>query len=391
MALVTRRTTCRVCDGPLSLLLDLGDLPLANGFRREVDPPTPVAPCRVMVCNGCRHVQLGDTVNPDLVFRSYPFRAGASSGWKAHVHDFAAAQGTPGFAVDIGSNDGTMLAALASQGWNVLGVDPSLENNAEHGYATLTGYWNPETASRVLRHGRPNLITAFNVLGHVDDPSDFLRTANNTLAPNGRIVVETPWVVPIIQKGTYDTFYHEHLSTWGIRPLCRAAFQAGLVLTGLDVVPVHGGSLRATFQRDGVAPASMRTAWAEEERALRPMLLEAFPFKVQDAQRRLGEWMEDRAREKDLVVGYGATARGNVLLNTIPALGGLASIVDDTPEKHGLLTPGVPLAVERPGKWLRGVDSMLALSYPWASKMLEQARAYGFKGPMYVPFHGELA
>lgn len=378
----------------MDLLLDLGDLPLANGFRREVDLEAPVAPCRVMVCVGCRHVQLGDTVHPDALFRTYPFRSGASGGWRAHVDAFAAQQGRGGgrLAVDIGSNDGTMLRALSAREYRVLGVDPSEENNLEHGMPFLTGYWTAITAKQVVeRYGRASLMTAWNVLGHVDRTVEFLDAAALALAPDGRLVVETPWIVPLVERGAYDTFYHEHIHTWGLGPLVRVAKEVGLLATSCGVVPVHGGSLRVTFQRQGVQHISVQATIAREQMALRPLLLEAFGWKVKDAQRQIGEWCADHRRADNLVVGYGASARGMVLLNTIPDLAqALQSIVDDTPEKQGLVTPGFPVPIERPSQWLRGADAMVAMSYPWAGRMLEQARAWGFRGPMYVPFHGEL-
>jgi hypothetical protein len=347
-----------------------------------------------MVCNDCRHVQLGDTVPPDALFVSYPFRSGASGGWRAHVDAFTAQQPRGGgrLALDLGSNDGTTLKALTGHGYHALGVDPSEFNNSIHGYPALTGYWTAETAQYVCRrYGRAELITAWNVLGHVDQTVPFLEAAALALAPAGRLVVETPWVVPIIERGAYDTFYHEHVHTWGLGPLIRAAHEAGLVVTSCGVVPVHGGSLRVTFQSGGIEPTVVRATIAREQAALRPMLLDAFHWKVKNAQRALGEWCDGHRRADNLVVGYGASARGMVLLNTVPALASaLQTIVDDTPEKQGLVTPGVTIPIERPSAWLKGADAMVAMSYPWASRLLEQARAWGFTGPMYVPFHGEL-
>jgi SAM-dependent methyltransferase len=343
-----------------------------------------------MICGECRHVQLGDTVHPDNLFRAYPFRSGASGGWRAHVDAFAQQQpnGEGRLAIDLGCNDGTLTGALSHRGYRVLGVDPS---PAEQDWPVVTGYWNAELAGTVQeKYGRADLVTAWNVLGHVDDPVTFLAAVRRILADGGRLVVETPWVVPIIQRGTYDTFYHEHLNTWGLHALQLAGEQAGLVITELALLPVHGGSLRVTFKTQGSGPGHLMATLAHEERALRPMLLESFPFKVRDAQYRLNEWCAGHRQADDLMVGYGASARGMVLLNTCVELSSLQSIVDDTPEKQGLITPGVTIPIERPSKWLRGVDAMVALSYPWAGRMLEQARAWGFKGPMYVPFHGEL-
>src|SRR6266852_4629967 len=210
-----RRTTfCRCCGSEaFHSVLDLGQQPLANSYLRE-PARLPVFPLKLLVCQRCFHNQLSVVVNPDFMFRNYLYVSGTSRTLRAHFAELAleAAQlfhPRPQRALDLACNDGTLLEAFREAGCEVQGVDPA-RNLAcltrSKAIEVIEGYW-PEVRDQI---GGPfDVITATNVLAHVDNPRGFLQAALDSLGPHGVLILEFPYCREMILRGEWDTIYHE--------------------------------------------------------------------------------------------------------------------------------------------------------------------------------------
>lgn len=375
---------CRLC-GSASLwpFFELGDQPLAN----DLVPPDQLertdyrAPLTVVRCDDCGHVQLLHTVSPARLFSEYRFQSGISGGWHQHCTDFAMArtkrQG-PGFVVDIGSNDGTLLTKFQTQGWRVVGIDPAanLANSAP--VPTICGYFDGALAQAVAAdHGPADLIIAQNVLGHVDDPIGFLRAAKDLLAPEGELVIEVPDLRRLLATLAFDTIYHEHISYWSIFTLQGAGARAGLALADCLFLPVHGGSLRVTLRRERT-PSSPWTFGTDDLGTREPFL--TFQSRVDE---HLQELRDLWAAATPPIWGYGASAKATVLLN---ALGCVPErIVDDTPGKQGHYVPGVRVPITGPAG-IETAQTLVLFSWNWAEELQRRARALGFAGEFLIPW-----
>lgn len=127
--MITERTTCRACGGPLDDLLDLGH-PVLSDFLRPEEPDPPRVPLDVVVCQSCDLVQLRHTVDPESLYRKYWYRSGVNEAMRAELADVASTVRTVlgtdrGTVLDIGANDGTLLSCFSGDSWNRIGVEPA--------------------------------------------------------------------------------------------------------------------------------------------------------------------------------------------------------------------------------------------------------------------------
>jgi 2-polyprenyl-3-methyl-5-hydroxy-6-metoxy-1,4-benzoquinol methylase len=376
---------CRLCGGDLDIVLDLGLMPLANRYRRasELMIEEPTYPLQFARCKACRHAQLTETVSPDSLFtdRPYLFHAGASLQWRKHCAHLATAmpEGKGRLAIDIGSNDGTLLHHLHARGYWVMGVEPSTELNALHPYASLPQYWNHDTADWIIERvgARPHLITATNVFAHVDDPVAFLLACKRVLVDDGHLVIESPSLESMLVSNTFDQVYHEHIHYWHPHAVVDAAWRAGMAVVKIDPVLVHGGSVRYTL-----VPHRKRSLWTNA-----PGLRDFHHFRdramtwMEDWREKLETWRDDY----QVVWGYGASAKGMILLNAVPVHEAVTRIIDDNPAKQGWYCPGQPVPITEPGGW-ETPDVVILFAWNWAKEMAPRLRSMGFRGEIVNPF-----
>ncbi|HEX8845208.1 MAG TPA: class I SAM-dependent methyltransferase [Pyrinomonadaceae bacterium] len=338
---------CLACGGSdLNPFLDLGSQPLANSYHTGSGGPS--YPLAVVRCRDCTHSQLTTEVPPDQMFRQYAYVSGTTETIRSYFDRFVA-QAVADARVrgishprvlDIACNDGTLLEVFREHGCRQLaGVDPA-ENlhaiTAAKGFDVVCDYWTEAIAQSL---GAFDIVVAMNVLGHTARPLEFLEAAALSLSPEGRLYVQTSqahW----LERGEFDCVYHEHISYFTPDSLRTLARRAGLRLEELEIVPVHGGSLRVTFTAPYAALGRRAEQTAEKIRAA----------------------ITHYRAEGFSVAGYGAAAKGNTLLNFAEI--DLAYIVDDNPLKWGLLTPGRHIPIYSPDV-LANEDRLVILLLAW--------------------------
>ena len=225
---------CRVCNNKsLVEFCQLGTQPLANSFikKEELSEKEKVFPLNLCLCQKCGLVQLSDVVPAKLMFRNYLYIPSASKTRMEHFNELANTLkdklnlNEKDLAVDIGSNDGSLLEVYVRLGIRILGIDPSvnLAKIAElKGITTVNDYFTQKTARNVVKkYGKAKAITATNVFAHVSDIHEFVRGIEILLADDGAFVIEFPYLVDLIENCEFDTVYHEHLSYFGIRALVK--------------------------------------------------------------------------------------------------------------------------------------------------------------------------
>lgn len=356
---------CTLCDTALRIVLDLGRQPLANALLSQPGN-APAFPLRLGHCPGCGHLQLADTVPPAELFTDYVYRTGASAPMVAHFELLA--QILPAwmptekrYVCEVGSNDGTFLAALRgsstkhTSGVKAIGVDPS--SVARDVPGTITKFFNVETAREILAaHGPAGGVVMSNVLAHAEDPVALLEGARDLLPYGGILVVEVPYVVSMYDAGDWSGIYHEHAHFFSATVLDRMLRASGFVVERCQQMPVHGGTLRVFARRavlggreivwrrgEGPLPAGMFhrcatwDALLDDERE-HPRDWSAFERRTWGEVGRL----RSLCAGKD-VVGYGAPAKATVILG----VAGIAPrfCTDTTADKQGKYLPvgGVPI------------------------------------------------
>ena len=341
-------------------------------------------------------MQLSLTVPPEIMFRNYLYVSGTSDTIPTHFAAYArevAERFVPdgGLVVEIGSNDGTLLRAFDRSRLRVLGVEPArniakLANAA--GIPTLDEFFNEATAERVAaEHGRAAAMIGNNVVAHIDDLHGLLRGVQALLAPNGVFVVEFPYLVDLLDRRAYDTIYHEHLSYFSVASVVRLAGEYGMRVVDVRRVSVHGGSIRVFISASGTPSAAVGELLALEA-SIR--LADGNPLAsfVADVRRQRVDLraLLTETRKRTRIGGYGAPAKGNTLLNYCGIDTSLVDfIVDRSPLKHGLLTPGTHIPVEPPERLIAsGVKETLLLAWNFADEILRQQADYRSSGGRFI-------
>ncbi len=349
-------------------------------------------------------VQLADVVPPELLFRRYLFFT-SSSLWMADhfgrlVTDAAAEFVPPGgLIVEIGSNDGTTLAALEQRDVRRLGIDPARNiavMAASRGIPTIAEFFTAPLAAEVAGFaGQAHLIVACNVLGHIDDLEDVCAGVQALLHPQGALVLEVPYLASIIDRNEYDTIYHEHLSYFAVRPLAVLMNRHGMRVDRVEAHPVHGGTIRVTV-RHGTGSSEALESWLAREATAGLTRRSTFVDLAQraaDSRERLQAWMTERRDAGDRVVGYGAPAKGTVRLNYC-GIGThlMADVVDSTPAKQGLHVPGTHQLINAPSAMSRlDPDYLLLLAWNHAREIFDRESAFiAGGGRIFTPWLEEV-
>jgi SAM-dependent methyltransferase len=379
-------------------VLDLGSQPLANSFiaPASVSAPEPRYPLELCRCTKCGHVQLSLTVPPEVMFRDYLYVSGTSDTIPVHFAAYAndvAERFVPdgGLVVEIGSNDGTLLRAFDRSKVRVLGVEPArniakMANAA--GIPTLDEFFGEPIAKRIVPgHGHASAIIGNNVVAHIDDLHGLFRGVRALLAPGGVFVVEFPYLVDLLERRAYDTIYHEHLSYFSVASVVDLAARFGMQVVDVLRVSVHGGSIRVFMSAKGT-PSEAVEALLALERSMRLAdgdPLGAFVADVHQQREDLRSVLTD-IRKTRRIAGYGAPAKGNTLLNFCGIDAAMLEfIVDRSPLKHGLLTPGTHIPVQPPERLLAsGIKDTLLLAWNFADEILRQQQIYRSSGGRFV-------
>jgi len=406
MMLLSNLSACRACGSShLRLGLDLGRLPLANSFlsrQRAMDAtPDPLYPLRVFRCENCGLIQLLDVVDKKEMFDDYVFLTSTARTTVLHFDRYAEeltkrlSLNSEDLVVDIGSNDGTLLKAFKQRGTRVLGIEPAHNlaiRATKEGIPTLNEYLGPETVERIGR-SQSRLVTANNVVSHVNDLNGFMKTVSMLLAPQGLFAFEVPWVVDVMHNYNFDIIYHEHLSYFGFKPLARVLESHNLELIDLQQFPeIHGGTLRGLASHtDAFAKRSdvLKKAFLNEERGASFQALEQFANQVYSIKTRLSEMLHRLKKEGKKIVGYGAPAKATILLNYCSIDRSVLDFVTDTtPLKQGRFVPGVRIPIVSPNELGKSrPDYALLLAWNFKDEILKKEQEYLRSGGQFIiPF-----
>ncbi|MBC7636315.1 MAG: methyltransferase domain-containing protein [Acetobacteraceae bacterium] len=362
-------TCCRSCAAPLTRsFVDLGRSPLANSFIKAdgVKKMECFFPLHAFVCDSCFLVQLEDYESPENIFSDYLYFSSYSQHWLAHCKAYAAEMtqryglGPSSLVVEIASNDGYLLQYFKESGVGVLGVEPAAnvaKVAIEKGIRTDVAFFGVETARRLVAAGhRADLTAANNVLAHVPDINDFVGGFKILLKPTGVCTFEFPHLLQLIQQHQFDTIYHEHFSYLSLIAIEKIFARQGLAVYDVELLTTHGGSLRVFATHADTAPPAtdrLKSVRAAEltARLDHPAGYENFADEVAEVKCQLLEFLIDARRAGKTVVGYGAPAKGNTLLNYCGVGTELIQYtVDASPHKQGMFLPGVQIPIHAPQK-----------------------------------------
>lgn len=401
----THRTCCRICGSTkLDRFLSLGPSPLANNFLRldQLNKKELHYPLDVYFCNKCYLVQLLDIVPPEVMFKDYAYITGASEPMELHFADLAKdvvnnfKVNKDSLVMDIGSNDGTLLQYFSKIGLRILGIEPA-SNIAQiarkRGITTINKFFSKDCAIKICKkYGFADIILATNVFAHIDNLEDILYGIDYLLSKDGVFIIEVPYLINLLNNIEFDTIYHEHLSYFSIYPLVYLFRKFGMKIVDIKQIPIHGGSIRIFVKRSPKKQSQNVSKFLLIEQNDEVDSLKTytkFAKKVALVKERLVKLLKTLKNEKTRITGYGATAKGNTLLNYCkigPDI--LDYISDTTPYKQERYTPGMHIPIFPEEKFHREPPNfVLLLAWNYADEILQKEQKYRQKGGKFIlPF-----
>lgn len=403
-----KRQACRACGSPLSrTMVDLGVQPPSNYYLRPQDlgRAEPFYPLHALVCDDCLLVQVEDVQTPEQLFSDYAYFSSYSDSWLKHAERYVENMvdrfgfNASSQVIEVASNDGYLLQYFVQRGVPVLGIEPAanVAKVAEKkGVPSLVRFFGVETARHLTSQGkRADLLLGNNVLAHVPDLNDFIGGIKILLADDGVLTMEFPHLLQLMSLNQFDTIYHEHFSYISLLAVEKAFARHGIRLFDVEELPTHGGSLRIYGCHADAARATEPAIAALKTREIaagldKPATYEGFAEQVKRTKRELLKFLVAAKDAGKTVVGYGAPAKGNTLLNYCGVRTDfLDYTVDASPHKQNLFLPGTHIPVFAPEKIFETKpDYVLILPWNIKDEILQKMagiKAWGGKFVVPIP------
>lgn len=394
------KNNCRICDSDDFIkILDFDEMPLANAFLREenLEQEEKKLPLAVYFCKNCKLLQLLDVVNPEILFRNYDYLTSASKPLVEHFEKMANEiadnfiESNNDLVVEIGGNDGVLLNAIKHR-CRILNIEPAqniLGILKQKEIETINEFFNVELAKKILEaYGSAQIIVANNVMAHIDDIKNVFEGIKTLISDNGVFVFEVHWVGNLIGDGGFDQIYHEHLSYYSLHALINLVKQFNLNIFDIELVPIHGQSMRVFVSKNfDVRNSIQEFLQKEKELGLdNHNTFMKFSEKVGILKEKLMNLLVSLKKENKKIIGYGAPAKGNTLLNYFGINNSILDfIIDTTPFKQGLYTPGTRIPIYAPEKLLKEkIDYALLLAWNYADAILEKEKELRNKGLKFI-------
>jgi len=400
---VAHRASCRLCDSrSVELVVPYKPSPIADAYvpAERTSQTQASYPLDLYLCGSCGHVQLLDVVDPEALFGEYIYSTSVSLGLVEHFRQYVDdlldrfPAPSPPLAVDIGSNDGTLLRILRDRGLRVLGIDPAsviAEQATRAGLETLPAFFTSSLARRIkAERGAAAFVTANNVFAHSDNLPDMADGVAELLSPEGVFVFEVSYLVDIVEKLLFDTIYHEHLCYHSIKPLVAFFSRHGLELFDVMRLPTKGGSIRGFVQRLGArrrpAPIIDELLALETRMGLdRPDVFRELTAKLLAIKTDLHRLLRPLRSANKAIAGYGASATVTTLIHNFELGPFLDYLVDDNPARHALFSPGLHLPVLSPAVlYERRPEFVIVLVWQYADPILTKNQRYLEQGGHFI-------
>lgn len=376
---------CLLCSKrALVEFLNLGKQPLANKYTYEKDFATEeLFPLSVHFCKNCKNFQLGTIVSRARMFEDYYYLSSVNPGLVKHFNDMAKTLAKERFVVDIGSNDGILLKPLKALGVRTIGVDPSINVSKianDQGLTTITAFFDEQVAEQIVQdYSKPTVIVASSIFTHLEDPHAFIQGVKKLMDEHGSFIIEVEYIGDIIKDVKFERFYLDRIFYYSLTSLRDLFALHDMVITNVEKIAPHGGSLRVTVKNASTKQKSSKAVidlLKEEEQTLSDIALEQFRQKVDkyvnDFRNKLIEYKNANIK----VAGYGAPARVSTICNygkIGPSL--ISFLIDDSPLKQYRYSPGTHIPIF-PKEHLENnqIDVLIVFAYEYFDDIKQKTR-----------------
>lgn len=346
-------------------------LALTGVFPKSKNEKVPTGPLNLIKCNeshsknSCGLVQLRESYNPELMYgQNYGYRSGLNNSMVQHLHNKVkkildcVSLNSDDIVVDIGSNDSTLLRAYPKKKLNLVGFDPTgtkFKKFYPDHITLIADFFNSKSFKNKFGNKKAKVITSIAMFYDLEKPLEFVREVYDILSEDGIWVLEQSYMPRMLEVKAFDTICHEHLEYYRLKQIYWMMNKVGFKIIDIEFNQTNGGSFSVTVAKSESplreSPSLERLLIEEENKGLSTngpydeFRKKVFEFKIQ-----IRELLNKIHGEKGVVVGYGASTKGNVILHFC----GITSkdipyIAEVNTDKFGCYTPGtlIPIISEQ--------------------------------------------
>lgn len=404
MRKIKKERSCRLCgSSDLDSVLKLASTPPANAFipKSRIDLEQKKYPLELFFCKDCYHVQLLEIVDPVELFENYVYVSGTSPVFVDHFYKYAQhvvdtyKPSKDLLVLDIGSNDGTLLKFFKTQGYTTIGVDPAKEISKkaqQEGIETINDFFTLELSEKIKnKYSLASLITANNVFAHCDDLKGMTKAIYNLLSPEGLFIFEVSYLLDVYQKTLFDTIYHEHLSYHSVIPLVKFFQENNMELIDVLRVNTHGGSIRCVVKKQTnqrpINQSVRKAVNQEKSNSLdKKNIFFNFADKIQQRKKELNNFVNKIKSDNKTIAGFGAPAKATTLMYEFGLNQNVLDfIVDDSPFKQGLYSPGLHIPIlSSSAIYTLKPDYLLILAWNFSDSIIKNNKKFIDLGGKFV-------
>lgn len=391
-------TKCRSCNGKnLEDILSLGDQYLSDFLKTNKKPEK--YPLDLILCNDCNLLQLRHNApQSSLYTERYGYRSGINQTMKDELKlivtkSLEKHENLKGLvAVDIGANDGTLLSNYPKK-IHRIAVEPikKLAKDAkEYSDIVVNDFFTYEAINKKAKGIKADIITVISCFYDMEDPNKFVADLKKILNKNGVIVIQQNYLVGMLEQNAFDNIVHEHLEYYSLLSLENLLKRHGLQVFDVEMTPLNGGSFRTFISAIGDRKEEKSVIkLREKEKALKlnkKAIYKQFAKRVIDNKKTISELIQKLVKNKKKVYLYGASTRGNTLLqyynldNTL-----ITAAAERNPEKWGrkIASVGVPIISESQARKEKP-DYMLVLPWFFKEEFLRRENSYLDSGGHFI-------
>ena len=400
---VYKREKCRLCNSSdVVLAVPMNPIPITEKYLDEdnLSEDFDLYNIDLYLCNDCGHVQIFDIIDPLVLWDNYSFRSSQVQTMVEHLHGIAKdtisnfSISKNGLAVDIGSNDGTLLQEYKKHGMSVLGIDPAksiAEEAIDAGIPTIIDFFKPETADLIVReHGKAEVVTCFNAFAHADNLNELAKGIQKILSPEGIFVFEVQYLADLIDDMLLGAIIHEHLSHHSLKPMAAFLNRNEMELISVSHNSYQGGSI--------VGIAQLKGSKRQIDKSVSEMIekeitygydslpkIKSLSDRLISLKTKLGQLIVEWHSKGKILAGYGAARSGPTLIAQLGIGKDIEFIVDDHPQKVNRYTPGDKIKVLPTEKLLeRMPEYTVILAWVHSKKIVRDNVEYLERGGNFV-------
>ncbi len=392
---------CRICGNEdLVSILSLGSQYLTGVFPNKVDRSLTQGPLDLVKCNQleyrdhCGLIQLRQSYNLDEMYGDhYGYRSSLNRSMANHLQALTeklltiVSVSAEDVILDIGSNDGTLLSFYPENGPLLVGMDPTAKRFGQYykpHIRPIPDYFSADRFKSLYGERKAKIVTSIAMFYDLEDPLGFVRQVNEILADDGVWLFEQSYLPSMLSSNAYDTICHEHLEYYALRQIKFMADRVGMKIIDLSLNDVNGGSITVTVSKESAPYPELtyeleRLLRIEEKTGLGSFdIYTEFAGRVFEHRERLVELLNNLKSKDQLVLGYGASTKGNVILQFCGlSTDHLSCIAEVNEEKVGCYTPGtnIPIVSESTARQMKP-GYFLVLPWHFKNYLLKREEAF---------------